>query len=157
MSEVSGAVTTALAALKEAGEAFRRYEAHHQVQAAGAGSRADGFDQAPGAMRGQSSHHAEATARAQKAIENGRLAQMCGKAAADLEDALAAAFQGMASRVDRPRHKSLDAFEGFAAGWAMHAVAAIYLGQEEPQGPAPACTLEDAVAVFRAQLANGVA
>lgn len=135
--EVAGAVTVALAALREAGEAFRRYEAHHAHQPA--------------------LHGADKQERAEKAIENGRLAQLCGKAAADLEAALGVAFQQMANRVDRPKPKVLAEFTGFRAGWAARGSADEYLAKEEPEGQPPACTLEDALAVFRAQIAKDVA
>lgn len=136
--EVAGAVAAALAALREAGEKFRVYEAHHAQQSV-----------IPGADKQE---------RAEKAIENGRLAQMCGGAAADLETALAEGFRAATERKARPAKTEPDVFYGFAVGWGARGAAYEYTAKEEhPEGtPVPACEFGDALAVFRAQLAKGV-
>lgn len=145
-AEVAGAVTAALSALKEAGEAFRNRESKLVAESRGM------------PILGS----AEVAVRlSEEAAELGRLAQLCGKSAVDLETALGAAFQQMANRVDRPKPKVLEEFMGFTAGWSAGRMATAYeLAVEREatwEGPVPPCTVQDGLAVFRAQIAKGVA
>lgn len=130
--EVPGAVTRALEVLLSAEATFANYAEIHRQKGTPEGDI--------------------------KAAANAGREQMCREAAAGLKAALAESFQRVANRADRG--DALDVFTGFRVGFALGEIAGHYklavgeLERDWPHPMPPACTVEDALAVFRAQLAG---
>lgn len=143
--EVAPAVAGVMAALKAAAAKFREYEARQREDAE--------------RLRAVTPGHPAVPERHAEAMVNREMAEMCERAAADLEGMLAASFQRVADATDRPKAPPSPSAL-FRAGFDYGAAAMLYEQIPEDARPArwgekapPPANWEDAWAIVRAQIA----